>query len=135
MTSLRLRSFAIAVLTLGTATIPSSVDAQVRPAEPRDSSAIRRPEISMTATTARVDSLAAGPRITRAGVNAPSAVLPRVVPLQSSDAHLGAGRNVALMGVGIAGVVIGSMVGGDGGTMIAIGGGVVGLVGLFRYLR
>ena len=134
MTSLRLRSFAMAVLTLGAATIPSSVDAQVRPAGARDSS-IRRPEISMTATTARVDSLVAGPRIVRAGVNAPSAGLPRVVPLQSSDAHLGAGRNVAMMGVGIAGVVIGSMVGGDGGTMIAIGGGVLGLVGLFRYLR
>jgi hypothetical protein len=40
-----------------------------------------------------------------------------------------------MMGVGVAGVVIGSMVGGNGGAMIAIGGGVIGLIGLFRYLR
>jgi hypothetical protein len=39
------------------------------------------------------------------------------------------------MGVGVAGVVIGLLVGGDGGAAIAIGGGALGLFGLFRYLR
>jgi hypothetical protein len=39
------------------------------------------------------------------------------------------------MGVGAAAIVIGLLVGGDGGAMISIGGGVLGLYGLFRYLR
>jgi hypothetical protein len=40
-----------------------------------------------------------------------------------------------MMGVGAAGVVVGLLIGGDGGTMLALGGGVVGLLGLYRYLR
>jgi hypothetical protein len=40
-----------------------------------------------------------------------------------------------MMGVGVAGIIAGSMIEGDGGTMISIAGGVIGLIGLFRYLR
>lgn len=47
----------------------------------------------------------------------------------------GAGPNVALMGVGAAAVVVGLMIGGDGGTIVAITGGVIGLVGLYRFLK
>jgi hypothetical protein len=43
--------------------------------------------------------------------------------------------NVALMIVGGAGLVVGSLIHGDTGTVIMVGGGVVGLIGLFRYLR
>ena len=43
--------------------------------------------------------------------------------------------NVALMIVGGAGLVIGSIIGGDTGTIIMVGGGAVALVGLYRYLR
>jgi hypothetical protein len=39
------------------------------------------------------------------------------------------------MGVGAAAVVIGLLIGGDGGTLVAISGGVIGLYGLFRFLR
>jgi hypothetical protein len=126
------RSFTVALI-LAAALLPGSVDAQVRPAVDPDSSAIRRLEVSMAATATRVDTLA-GPRFVRAGVSIPATVS-RVLPPQGSDASLGAGSNVALMGVGVAGVVIGLLVGGDGGAAIAIGGGVVGLIGLFRYLR
>jgi hypothetical protein len=45
------------------------------------------------------------------------------------------GSNVALIGVGAAAVVVGLLVGGDAGAAVAIGGGVVGLIGLYRYLR
>lgn len=45
------------------------------------------------------------------------------------------GSALALMGVGGAAVVIGLLIGGDGGSAVAIGGGVIGLVGLYRYLR
>lgn len=46
-----------------------------------------------------------------------------------------AGPNVALMVVGGAALVTGLIIGGDGGLIIATAGGVVGLVGLWRYLR
>lgn len=46
-----------------------------------------------------------------------------------------AGPDVALMGVGAAAVIVGLLIGGDGGTALAIGGGALGLVGLYRYLR
>ena len=46
-----------------------------------------------------------------------------------------AGPNIAMMAVGGAALVVGLIVGGDGGLIIATTGGVVGLVGLWRYLR
>jgi hypothetical protein len=80
---------------------------------------------------------AAGPRVVRAGITMPVVErLSAVAPSQGDrGAHVGAGSNIAMMGVGAAAIVVGSMIGGDGGTIIAIGGGVVGLVGLYRYLR
>jgi len=43
--------------------------------------------------------------------------------------------NIAWMAVGGAALVVGLMIGGNGGTIIALTGGVVGLVGLFRYMQ
>ena len=43
--------------------------------------------------------------------------------------------HLAMMGVGATAVVAGLIIGGDDGTILATVGGVVGLVGLFRYLR
>jgi cystathionine beta-lyase family protein involved in aluminum resistance len=44
-------------------------------------------------------------------------------------------QSVALMIVGGAGMIVGSLIDGDTGTIIMVGGGVIGLVGLFQYLR
>lgn len=44
-------------------------------------------------------------------------------------------QSVALMIVGGAGLIVGSLIDGDTGTIIMVGGGVAGLVGLFQYLR
>lgn len=41
----------------------------------------------------------------------------------------------ALMIVGGVGMFVGAVVGGDPGTIITVGGGVTGLIGLYRYLR
>jgi hypothetical protein len=76
----------------------------------------------------------AGPRIARAAFHAP-AVAKDLTPPVLKDASLGAGKNVALMGVGAAGLITGLLVGGDAGTAIAIGGSVIGLFGLYHYLR
>lgn len=46
----------------------------------------------------------------------------------------GSGEDVALMVVGGAALVVGSIIGGDAGTLMMVGGGVIGLLGLFRYV-
>lgn len=45
------------------------------------------------------------------------------------------GSNVALMIVGGAGLIVGAIIGGTAGTIVMVGGGVIGLVGLYRYLQ
>jgi hypothetical protein len=77
--------------------------------------------------------LPVGPRAIPAGVNTSKATAPDLDAAQNRN--VGMGPNLALMGVGAAGVVIGLLIGGDGGTALAIGGGVLGLVGFYRYLR
>lgn len=51
----------------------------------------------------------------------------------STGEHVGSNR--AMMGAGIAAVLIGLIVGGDVGTLIAVGGAVFALVGLYRYMK
>jgi len=53
----------------------------------------------------------------------------------AADQHMGAGENVALMVVGGAAFVTGLIVGGGGGTAIAIGGAAIGLWGLYNYVK
>jgi hypothetical protein len=77
----------------------------------------------------------AGPRIasaTSAAIREATSLLPSLPP---ADPGARVGRNLALVGVGAAAVVAGLLVGGDGGHAVAIGGTVVGLIGLYRYLR
>lgn len=47
----------------------------------------------------------------------------------------GQGRHVAMMVVGGAGLVAGSLIDGDTGTIVMAGSAVIGLIGLYRYLR
>ena len=62
--------------------------------------------------------------------------LPRPTPLvPAPQDNMGAGQNVAMMVVGAAAIVTGAIIGGNGGTAIAVGGGVIGLVGLYRYMK
>lgn len=144
MHSLRLRTFALfAAMLVGAAIAPRSLHAQqgvatdVTDAAPKTSSAVVLPSV----TTIGIASPApaqpfAGPRNAPSALASPSQAAPFIVgESQNDDAHMGAGTNLALMGVGAAGVVIGLLVGGDGGTIIAVSSGVIGLVGLFRYLR
>lgn len=44
-------------------------------------------------------------------------------------------QNVALMFVGGAGLIVGAIIGGTSGTIVMVGSGILGLVGLFRYLQ
>lgn len=76
-----------------------------------------------------------GPRVVPGGVlNQSLAPAPLEAP-QPRERNVGAGSNLALMGVGLAALIIGLTIDDDAGTVIAVGGGVLGLVGLYRYLR
>lgn len=60
----------------------------------------------------------------------------QVDPLALDQSNeINAGPNVALMAVGGAALVAGLLIGGDAGTVVAITGGAIGLVGLYRFLR
>jgi len=137
MSPINFRTSALfAALILGAATQPSSLRAQV-------SAAVNVRDLTPSTTVTTIapvsvtePSSAAGPRIAPAGISRPVQANPLgVVEPPDPNAHLGAGSNLAMMGVGAAGIVIGLLIGGDGGTIIALGGGVIGLVGLYRYLR
>ncbi len=51
------------------------------------------------------------------------------------EARLGAGRNVALMVVGGAALIIGAAIGGTAGILIAVTGAAVGLYGLYNFIQ
>jgi hypothetical protein len=70
----------------------------------------------------------------------PQVLSARWMPARSAEVvvmrdGVNAGRDVAMMGVGVAGVVIGLAIGGDTGMVIATGSSIFGLVGLYRFLR
>jgi hypothetical protein len=54
---------------------------------------------------------------------------------QQRAPRAGVGQPVALMVVGLAAIVVGAAIGGAGGTALAVGGAVVGLAGLYQFLR
>lgn len=45
------------------------------------------------------------------------------------------GQSKAMMVVGLGGLIVGAIIGGTPGTIIMVGGAVVGLVGLYNYLQ
>lgn len=51
------------------------------------------------------------------------------------DARLGAGRNVALMVVGGAALIIGAVIGGAAGVLVAVAGAAIGLYGLYYFVQ
>ena len=55
--------------------------------------------------------------------------------LAASDTRLGAGRNVALMVVGGAALIIGAIIGGAPGLIIAVAGAGIGLYGLYYFVQ
>jgi hypothetical protein len=125
-------SFATAVC-IGVIGSSSSLNAQaVAGSAVRDTATVA--VIAVDTSPINSESVDAGPRIVRASFEpaAASAVLGQG---NSGSRGPSAGADVALMGVGAAGILVGSLVGGDGGTMISIGGGVIFFVGLFRWLR
>ncbi len=90
---------------------------------------------SVPSPTASTSVPLSGPRLAPAALVAAKRTSPLVPMPTPHDAGANVGPNLALMGVGAAAVVTGLLIGGDGGSAVAIGGAVVGLVGLYRYMR
>src|SRR5262245_11289884 len=80
---------------------------------------------------------AAGPSLQSVSVG----VQRQATPMQSHSEMLaarssgGIGQSGAMMIVGGAAILVGALIGGDPGTVIMVGGAVVGLVGLYKYLQ
>jgi hypothetical protein len=109
----KLISFAAAVLVM----IPSAAAVAQAPASAQSHPAI-------------------GPTIaaSMAGIRAPS-VATTSRNASAPDTHMGAGQNVALMVVGGAALIVGAVIGGAGGVLLAIGGAIVGLYGLYNFIQ
>lgn len=131
------RSSALLVaLCVGAAVLPASLLAQQ--IQGADSRSVLAPAVTVAAPVrdaAAVPATVVGPRAIPAGITTTTQAGAWDVARPQDDRSVGAGTNLALMGAGAAAVVIGLLIGGDGGTIIAVGGGVIALVGFFRFLR
>jgi hypothetical protein len=76
-----------------------------------------------------------GAAIAPVGATRSMAIAPVSIPAQSLAAGENVGKTRAMMGVGLAAIVIGIIAGGDIGTLFIVGGSVVGLIGLYRYMQ
>lgn len=81
------------------------------------------------------DSTVAGASMTglRAGVHAQTTARPDR-PLGASD-HANLGQSRAMMIVGGAALIVGAVIGSTAGTLVMVGGAVIGLAGLYQYLQ
>jgi hypothetical protein len=70
----------------------------------------------------------------RSGVHVPQTARAATYSVAPGGA-LGLGQSRAMMIVGAAALVTGAVIGGDAGTLIMVGGAVIGLVGLYNYLQ
>ncbi len=73
-----------------------------------------------------------GPVIAQVGISRNVSVATAPMPMLQERASR---RDAAWMIIGGATLVVGSVVGGDAGQIMMIGGAVIGLVGLWRYLQ
>jgi hypothetical protein len=66
------------------------------------------------------------------GMHAKSSGMPGPIAPPRADTH---STGVTMMIIGGAALVAGALIGGSGGTVIAVGGVVVGAIGLYKYLQ
>jgi hypothetical protein len=107
------------------AQVPTQVSAQAQAQLPAQVSVDATPAVTTGPTT----------ETARAGIAPRESKTLTVNDNAAADRHVGAGQNVALMVVGGAALVTGLIIGGDGGTLLAVGGAVVGLFGLYNFVK
>lgn len=131
-----MRRIAHVVFLLGLTLTSAAVHAQGSAETPAPTPiAPRTPDETLTTSAPRTPE--AGPRLQpvalQASVVSARVLAPAPVPLPRRAPRVGA--PVAMIGVGLAAIIAGSIVGGDSGTIIAVTGAAVGLAGLYVYLR
>lgn len=106
---------------------------QATPTANRDSSvaAIANASNPDTSATARDSASAATQVVASTPQEHHRSLLSRA--LARTGAELG--QSKAMMVVGLGGLIVGAIIGGTPGTIIMVGGAVVGLVGLYNYLQ
>ena len=88
------------------------------------------PSVSQQQTRA-----AAGPTVSASAVGIQRARSGATEPVAAAEKRLGAGRNVAMMVVGGAALIIGAIIGGTAGILIAVTGAAIGLYGLYNFVQ
>jgi len=78
---------------------------------------------------------AAGPTVAASTIGIRAPVQAKSLNTNSRDAHMGAGTNVALMVVGGAALIVGAIIGGTPGVLIAVAGAAIGLYGLYGFIQ
>ena len=128
-------SFSVAVLVAFSALLPTAAAAQsvaVQAGQPAP--IVEVAPAPAAAVTAPAVDVPAGPRIESSSVAFQPAATPES-DVQRSAASQNLGQARAMMIVGGAAVVVGLVIGKDVGTLIAVSGAVVGLYGLYQYLK
>ena len=83
----------------------------------------------------RAQQAAAGPTVAASVVGVKRAEAAKAPAAPAAEARLGAGKNVALMVVGGAALIIGAVIGGTAGVLIAVTGAAIGLYGLYNFVQ
>ena len=131
MFSHSVRSSALLALFAGSAVLPQSLRAQ----QLTDTVAVQALIVAPAAASTTTVVSDMGPRIAPAGVTSKSQMAPLDVTQSMYSAGERVGRNRAMMGVGLAAVIVGLILSGDVGTLFVVGGALVGLVGLYHYMQ
>jgi len=124
---------ALAGLALCLSAVPAAAQQSLAPHTPSaDVSAFTSaPVAGPTVDTARV----AGPTVDAARVAASEPTSHELKVTTAAPRRAGYGQPVALMVVGGAALLTGLIISGDAGTVIAVGGALVGLYGLYEFLQ
>ena len=109
-----------------------AVAASARPASAQESALAPAAE---PAAEARAASAPAGPTLESSRVAARPMVQSATTTTPNAAAAANMGRPVALMLVGFGALLAGAIIGDDVGTIFMVGGALIGLVGLYEYLR
>lgn len=91
--------------------------------------------IAQAPAAPRVQQAAAGPTVAASRVGIQQSATLKTPAAPAAEARLGAGQNVALMVVGGAALIIGAIIGGTPGVIIAVTGAAIGLYGLYRFVQ
>ena len=116
--------FSVKLIALAMLLAPAAVSAQSTPAT-----------VPAPSPVSAVDSTPVGPAIASSVAYHPAASTDSLSLEPQRRKSQGFGQAGALMIAGGAAVVVGLVIGGDPGTLIAVGGAVVGLYGLYMYLK